>query len=253
MFRPAITDYIDTLDNPDGVFRTLGEIRAERDVYGAVRLRAGNSAAIFTYMSGRIRRFLKCYIRPNPHLRAIYDYVEKHRPPLLPEVRLLRDEMFVHTLGGEAGWVDVVEGKWTQGETLAAAVARAVAGRNGERLAGLADSFDALWSRLSREEWAHGDLKPDNIIVKPDGEAILVDCDAMWIPSLAGQRAAELGTPPYRDPRRTAADFDKTIDDHSARLVSTALHALARHPDNWNRYTTFEEFLSFAGNFPGTS
>jgi serine/threonine protein kinase len=243
MLRPTITDYISALSNPHGVFRTLDVPAVERDVYGVPEFTAGNSAAIFRLAGADgTRRLLKCYIRPNPHLRTIYEYVERHRPALLPRVRLLRDEIFVHT-ASEAGWVDVVEGEWTAGETLAAAVARAVRRGKEERLRHLSEGFDALARELAGQEWAHGDLKPENIVVTPRGEMRLIDCDAMWIPELTGQRAAELGTPPYRHPERTADHFDKTIDDHPLRLISRALGALARHPESRARYTTFEELL----------
>lgn len=242
MLRPAITDYMATLENPEGVFRTLGEISAERDIYGAVQFLAGNSAAIFRYTAADgQRRFLKCYIRPNRHLRTIYDYIESQRPPLLPWVRLLREEIFVHTPDGGTGWVDVVEGEWTEGETLAAAIARSVRRGDGKRLGKLADAFDTLAGELAAAEWAHGDLKPENIVVRPDGSLILIDCDAMWVPPLKGQKGVELGTPPYRDPERTPDDFDKSIDDRPVHLISAALHALALRPGLWKGYTTFEE------------
>ncbi len=244
MLRPAINDYIGTLENPVGVFRSLGEPCVERDVWGAPRFRAGNSAAVFTCVGddGR-RRILKCYIRANPYLRAIYGYVERRRPALLPALRLLPDEMFVHTLGGEAGWVDVVEGEWTEGETLSAAVSNAVRTGNGVRLEGLADAFDRLWAELSAVEWAHGDLKPDNIVVRPDGRLTLIDCDAMWIPELAGLQAVEMGTPPWCDTDAGAAIFNKTIDERPARLIGEALRIVAKNRELWPKYTALEQIL----------
>ncbi|MDR2894286.1 MAG: hypothetical protein LBU97_02355 [Alistipes sp.] len=237
MLRPAIINYIDALENPPGLFRTLGEPAVERDVWGVPQLRAGNSAAIFTYLpdtpdiSGGRRRFLKCYVRPNPYLRTIYDYIERRRPVLLPEMRLLREELFVETPGGETGWVDIVEGEWTPGETLSVAVGRAAMAGDTTRLEALAAAFDGLWARLLAVEWAHGDLKPENIIVRPDGELILIDADAVWIPELAGLPAVETGTPGYRHPARTAEWFDKRIDDFPARIISDSLRALALRPE----------------------
>jgi hypothetical protein len=246
MLLPYITDYISTLDNPSGVFRTLENIAVERDIYGEPDFRAGNSAAIFTYPDhcGK-RRSLKCYIRPNPYLHTIYSYVEQLRSPLLPSVRLLREELYVHSLSGDAGWVDLVEGEWTDGQTLDAIVRKAIHTGNKTLLRELADAFDILCRRLSAEEWAHGDLKPENIIVRsetsdgctgtvcvpPNVSLTLIDCDAMWIPALAGQKAVELGTPPWRDPERTAAHFDKHIDDYPMMTISSSLHAIAVAPD----------------------
>lgn len=281
MRLPTISDYVSTLANPEGVFRTLGggedaggsgcavPIEVDRDIYREIELRAGNSAAVFTYTfdgktagktdsktEGNIdckigegarsvgrRRFLKCYIRPNPYLRPIYRYVEKHRPPLLADVRLLRDELYVHPLAGGDRWVDVVEGEWTEGETLDAVSARMAGGEDGKGLLRLARTFDVLCRELLVQEWAHGDLKPENIVVGKGGVMTLVDCDAMWLPEFAGLPAAELGTPAYRHPARSAAHFDKRIDDYPAMLVSASLHALALDPSLFARYNTSDNII----------
>jgi hypothetical protein len=250
MAHHTIFDYIDALANPLGVFRTLGaapggEPHVERDLYGAPRFRAGNSAAVFTYLDHRgRRRMLKCYIRPNPHLGAVYAYVERHRPPLLPAVRLLPDELFVHSAGGGGEWVDVAEGEWVEGQTLARAAGRAAKSGDAGRLAALAEGFDALWRSLAAAEWAHGDLKPDNVVVRPGGDMTLVDCDALWIQSLAGAPAAELGTPPWRHPMRSADRFDKGVDLHPAHLIAACLGALAGDPGARHGFTTLEDLAS---------
>lgn len=243
MRQPSITDYIRTFENPTGVFRTLDDIEVEKDVYGEVELRAGNSAAVFTYLRSGQRRMLKCYARPNPRLREIYAYIEQNRPVLLPEVRLLPDELYVHLLSGEAGWVDVVEGEWIGGVTLDAVVARAA--KTGDRLClgSLADAFDDFCRTLLEQEWSHGDLKPENIVVRADGPFALIDCDAMWIPDFVGQRAAELGTPGYRHPGRDSSHFDKCIDDYPALLISASLHALALQPGLYAKYNTTDDLI----------
>ena len=252
MRPPSISDYIGSLENPEGVFRTLTGVAVERDIYGEVGFRAGNSAAIFTYTDeGRGRRFLKCHIRPNLHLRTIYEYVRRHRPEIVPQMRLLRDELFVHSPTGDAGWMDVVEGEWTEGKTLDVEVAYAAKAGNKTRLCELARAFDSLCEKLLAEEWAHGDLKPENIVVGSDGRMVLIDCDAMWIPELAGQKAAELGTPAYRHPERTASHFSKCIDDYPAMLISASLHALALAPELYARYNTSDNLILMPGEIPG--
>ena len=249
MRTPTITDYIRTLENPHGVFRTLGRVEVERDIYGELQLRAGNSAAVFTYISENNRRrrsdrrMLKCYTRPNPRLREIYAYIERNRPALLPDVRMLQNELYVHSLSGEEGWVDVVEGEWAEGGTLDAAAARASKTDDRPRLRGFADAFDDLCRTLLAQEWAHGDLKPENIVVGPDGSLALIDCDAMWIPEFAGRQAAELGTPGYRHPMRDASHFDKRIDGWPMLLISASLHALALEPELYRKYNTTDNLI----------
>lgn len=244
MVRPSISDYVDFVGNFQGSCRTLTDFRVVRDVWGVPEFVAGNSGVVFRCAGGR---FLKFYVRPNRHLRVIYDYVERIGPELLPEARLLRDEFFVHTAAGPV-WVDAVEGRWSEGETLATAAARAARQGNQLIISLLSAAFDAMWDALKLQEWAHGDLKPENIIVPSEargGSSVprltLVDCDAMWIPSLKGEHAAELGTPPWRDEGRTSADFDKRVDEIPALRIAQALHELAENPDARKNFTTFEE------------
>ena len=40
MRMPSISEYLHTLEHPFGMFRTLGEPVAERDVYGKIKFRA---------------------------------------------------------------------------------------------------------------------------------------------------------------------------------------------------------------------
>jgi hypothetical protein len=243
MMLPRVTDYVHAVENPHGVFRTLGEVAVTQNVYGEVELHAGNNSVIFTYLSGRAKRFLKCYTRHNPHLHTIYSYIERVRPRLLPRVRLLPAELYVTTLAGKAGWVDVVEGEWLAGETLDRAIANAAKNGDSQRLGELARRFDELCRALLAGEWAHGDLKPENIVVAPDETMTPIDCDAMWIPELAGQRACELGTPAYRHPARDESWFSKQIDDYSMMLISVSLHALALDPTLWTRYNTTDNII----------
>lgn len=222
-FRPTITDYIAALENPVGVFRTLFSGRDgvpvfERDLYGELRFRAGNAAAVFRYGGDR---FMKLYVRPNPYLREIYDYVSRVRPSLLPRARLLRDELFVLSPGGASGLVDVVDGEWVEGETLAEIVESGKSRVESElRNEELIVIFEELCAELRAAEWAHGDLKPENIVVRPDGKMTLIDCDAMWIPAFEGRPAVELGTPPWSSRERTAPRFDKSIDDLPAARIA---------------------------------
>ena len=87
---------------------------------------------------------------------------------------------------------------------------------------------------MLRRDWAHGDLKPENIIVTARGLR-LVDFDASYLPALAGEPSPELGTAAYQHPARTVRDYDRHLDDFPAALLSTALHALALDPGLYGR------------------
>lgn len=72
----------------------------------------------------------------------------------------------------------------------------------------------------------------------PTGELQLIDFDAMFLPAFAGRRSPELGTRAYQHPAREAADFDVSLDDYPAALISTALHALALDPSLARRHAS---------------
>lgn len=184
----------------------------------------GNSAAVFRIRhQGRIRS-LRCYMRPAHRLDAIYGD------------RLLRGELFLHATPDTGEWVDVVVDDWIEGTTLTETIAAAVRSRDTRHLTRLSASFDRLAGAMLTDDWAHGDLKPENIIVSPDGNLHPIDFDAVFLPAFAGEQSPELGTAAYQHPARTACDFDTSLDDYPIALISTALHVLALDPTYYDRF-----------------
>ena len=208
---------IKSVRNPIGLTRTLGLFRMKGYC-------TGNSAAVFEVLAddGRHLR-LKCYTRPKDNLEAIYGE------------RLLRDELYVFT--GDGGvWIDVVADEWIEGRTLTEVMNEAAASDDRRRLSSLAAEFDRLARGMLARDWAHGDLKPDNIIVTAEGGMQLIDFDAVYLPELRRSRSRELGTAAWQHPSRGTADYDRHIDDYPIALISTLLHALAEEPSLLARY-----------------
>ena len=220
----TLGQYLFSLDDPRGLTRTLGELDVCRDGQGRPLYTSGNSAVIFRIRhEGRIRA-LRCFLRPMSHLREIYGD------------RLLERELYLYTDSGKGVWTDVVLSDWIEGVSLRQAVEEAVRTRDTERLRFLSESFDRLAADLVADDRAHGDLKPENIIVATDGTLRMIDFDAMFLPAFAGSRSPELGTASYQHPARTARDFDASLDDYPAALISTALQALRLDPTLLDRY-----------------
>ena len=227
----TLRQYLLTLSDPEGLLRTLAGAEVCRDARGALLYAAGNSAAVFRIRHRGQIRALRCYLRPMRHLREIYGE------------RFLERELYLYDTAGAGTWVDVVVGEWIEGETLSEAAERAAAERDTQRLQALAAAFDALAARLVSDDRAHGDLKPENIIVDAQGALRLIDFDAAYLPEFSGEQSPELGTAAYQHPARTAADFNERLDDYPAALISTALHALALDPTLRERYPESDGLL----------
>ena len=190
---------------------------------------AGNSAAIFEVVADDGRHLgLKCYTTPKDNLAEIYGD------------RLLKDELYVFT-GDDGTWVDVVVSDWIDGCTLGDTVRAAAGAGDSDTLAQLARKFDLLARDMLSRDWAHGDLKPDNIIVAADGSLHLIDFDAVYIPSLRRSRGRELGTAAWQHPSRRVEDYNRHLDDYPIALISTMLHALATDPSVFGRYAEADE------------
>lgn len=227
----TLRQYLTALADSHSLTRTLGEIDVCHDTQGRMCYTAGNSAVVFRIRHQERIRSLRCYTRPGRHLEAIYGQ------------RLLRHELFLHTSPRSGEWVDVVLGDWIEGITLGEAIATAAQTGDRPRLRALSTTFDRLAAGLVADQWAHGDLKPDNIIVDTAEAMHLIDFDAQFLPAFVGYASQELGTVAFQHPARTAADFDASLDDFPAALISTALHALALDPTLYDRYRDADGLL----------
>ncbi|MEG2614685.1 MAG: WG repeat-containing protein [Alistipes sp.] len=215
------------MENSRGLTRTLGEVDLCRTATGQSCFTVGNSAVVFKIRhEGRLCA-LRCYTHPARNLATIYG--SKLRPA----------ELFVYGDPTHGEWVDVVVDRWIEGQTLHDQITQADAAQ----FAQLAASFDRAAAAWVADDWAHGDLKPENIIVAPDGTLHLIDWDATFLPEFAGMQSGELGTTAFQHPARTAADFDATLDDFAVALLSTALHALALDPSLRDRYGVHDTLL----------
>jgi serine/threonine protein kinase len=191
---------------------------------------SGNSAIVFRIRhEGKIKA-LRCYRHPTAHLREVYGE------------RLLREELFLYDTPRSGRWVDVVVTDWIEGETLRHHIEEAAQAGDTTYFRRLAEAFDRLAARLIADDWAHGDLKPDNMVITTEGELRLIDFDAIVSPRLEGLACEELGALKYQHPQRGLMQC-KAIDDYPIALIATALHAMAADVTLVERYSIQDMIL----------
>jgi hypothetical protein len=121
------------------------------------------------------------------------------------------------------------------GRTLARMVDRLCRERQTDPLTLLADGWLATAVALDMAGFSHGDLAPDNIIVRPDGTMALVDLDSALWPGSPVAAARTEGTPGYAHPRGVPRDPARR-DHFPALIIWASLRMLARHPELRDRW-----------------
>ena len=221
----SINDIVDALASPYTQWRTLRDVEVVcRD--GMPEYFTGNASVILRIKLKGADKILKCYTRRNPNLQAIYG---KDFHPA---------ELGVSNILGQRHWVDCLVTDYIEGVTLHEMLCKPL---SQDDLQELATAFDRFAADLLTKEYAHGDLKPENIIVCDDGTMRAIDWDAAYIPSLNGIRALETGTAAYQHPLRTTELYDKHIDDYSIAFISTLLHIYATEPAQAEYYRQHNE------------
>ncbi len=237
MKYPSHTDYKDAVLAPQDYFDRLKDLRPVLNGRGDPVQDSGNFAVVYKMTDGVRNYAVKCFTKEQKGRREAYrsicGYMSALPSPYMARIEYLEKELFVD---GEEYPVLVMD--WVEGVKLDSYVKTIRDDR--AKCARLADEFRGLALWLMSQEFAHGDLKPDNIIVTEGGRLMLVDYDGMFVPSMRGQKARELGTPPYRFKGRTLRDFDEYADDYACVFILLVLVTGMFEP------VDFEEFAPLA-------
>lgn len=140
-------------------------------------------------------------------------------------------------------WFPVLKMEWVEGQTLDNYIRSNL--QNRHKLFELKDRFYKLVTELNEAGVAHGDLQHGNIMVTPAGELRLVDYDGMFVPSMTGLQANELGHRNYQHPKRSAEHFNHHLDTFAAWSILTSLTAIAESPVVFNRLSGGDDCLLF--------
>lgn len=100
-----------------------------------------------------------------------------------------------------------------------------------EKLQQFQERFLEMMLQLKANGIAHGDLQHDNIVITNDGKIRLIDYDGMFVPSLEGHKANELGHLNYQHPKRNADQFNSRLDNFSAWLIKETIDLLIKEND----------------------
>ena len=231
MNYPLISEYIESIKNSEDNFNVLSTLRPVYDEAGEIVMSSGNFAVVFKMKdesSGKLYA-VKCFLKEQEGRDIAYqqitDELEYVSSNYLCSIKYFQKELFVDSTVSSDTEFPVLLMDWAEGVTLDKYVHQHISDKYALQL--ITYQFGNMAAWLMTQPFAHGDLKPDNILVSEDGALVLVDYDGMFVPAMQGQKARELGSPDYRHPLRTEDCFNEHIDDFPLALIGMSLKAIA--------------------------
>ena len=247
MNYPLISEYIEAIKAAGNNFKKLNSLRPVLDDVGKPVMSNGDFAVVFKMKDEQTGKLyaVKCFLKDQKGRADAYrmiaeelDYVSS---TFFTSIKYLDKELFVDTNNSDESEFPVLLMDWVEGQTLDKYIREHIDDQY--ELSLLAYQFSRLAMWLMPQPFAHGDLKPDNILVKDDGTLVLVDYDGMYVPTMKSQKARELGSPDFRHPLRTEDDFDEHIDDFSLASILLSLKAIALQPNLLEEYGASDRLL----------
>ncbi|MBO4719785.1 MAG: SEL1-like repeat protein [Prevotella sp.] len=234
MNYPLISEYIEAIRSAEDNLDELSFLRPVLSDDGEPVMSAGGFSVVFKMKDERDGKLyaVKCFTKDqkgrSESYKLIADELEFVSSNFLTPIRYLDKELFVDTDQTPETEFPVLLMDWVDGIPMDKFIQKNI--NNQYALDMLAFRFSRMATWLLTQPYAHGDLKPDNILVKDDGSIVLVDYDGMYVPAMKGQRARELGSPNYRHHLRTDNDFNRHIDDFPLVIIALSLKAIALKP-----------------------
>ena len=230
MQYPLISEYVKAIQDAGDNLEQLAHLTPVLDDHGEPYRSSGAFAVVFKMQDKRTGKYyaLKCFTEEQQGraeaYRQIADELDLLDSPYITSVKYMEKELFVDSQCEEDEF-PVLLMDWVDGETMETYIAANY--QNQSAMSMLCYRFGKMAAWLRTQSFAHGDIKPDNIIVRPDGSLSLVDYDGMFVPSMKGCKSPTIGTRDFSHPLRTVDDFDETIDDFSLASIALSLKAIS--------------------------
>ena len=252
MQYPLISEYVRAIQDASNNLDKLAHLVPVLDDHGEPYRSSGAFAVVFKVKDEQTGKYyaLKCFTEEQKgraeSYRQIADELEFVDSPYLTSVKYLEKEIFVDN-SCEEDEFPVLLMDWIDGKTMETYIAENY--QDNYAMAMLCYRFCKMAAWLRSQPFAHGDIKPDNIMVRPDGNLTLVDYDGMFVPSMKGQKSPTIGTKDFSHPLRTVDDFDETIDDFALASIALSLKAISLNPYLLDEYGAADRLLFSAEDY----
>ena len=252
MQYPLISEYLAAIRDAHDNLDKLSHLVPVLDNYGEPYRSSGAFAVVFKMKDEQTGKCyaLKCFTEEQEGraeaYRQIAEELEFVDSPYITSVKYMEKELFVDS-NCEDDEFPVLLMDWIEGETMETYIADHY--MDNHAMSMLCYRFCKMAAWLRSQPFAHGDIKPDNIMVRPDGTLTLVDYDGMFVPAMKGQKSPTIGTKDFSHPLRTIDDFDETIDDFALASIALSLKAISLNPSLLQTYGASDRLLFSAADY----
>ena len=252
MQYPLISEYVRAIQDASNNLDELAHLVPVQDDHGEPYRSSGAFAVVFKMKDEQTGKCyaLKCFTEEQEGraeaYRQIADELEFANSAYITSVKYLEKEIFVDS-SCEEDEFPVLLMDWIDGETMETYIAENY--QDNYAMAMLCYRFCKMAAWLRSQPFAHGDIKPDNIMVRPDGNLTLVDYDGMFVPAMKGQKSPTIGTKDFSHPLRTVDDFNETIDDFALASIALSLKAISLKPSLLDEYGAADRLLFSAEDY----
>jgi serine/threonine protein kinase len=247
MLYPTYTEYIDQINT---ALDTYKHLQVVRKADGEPFYYTGNYSIVFKMQEAATQKYfaVKCFTRGHAQLIAQYQQISKClgaiTSPHLLSFEFLEKELFIDSKQTTDNEFACVVMEWAEGTPLMPALREACSKADIITLKKIYQAFITLSQWLLAQPFAHGDLKPDNLIWNGTTETLqLVDYDGCYIPNSRINQAMEQGSSGYSHPQRASQGFDKHIDDFSILVMVLSLKALYIQPSLFAQFNNDTDIL----------
>ena len=256
MQYPLISKYVRALQDASDNLGELAHLVPVLDDHGEPYRSSGAFAVVFKMKDEQTGKCyaLKCFTEEQEGraeaYRQIADELEFVDSSYITSVKYLDKEIFVDS-SCEEDEFPVLLMDWIDGETMENYIAENY--QDNYAMAMLCYRFCKMAAWLRSQPFAHGDIKPDNIMVRPDGNLTLVDYDGMFVPAMKGQKSPTIGTKDFSHPLRKVDDFDETIDDFALASIALSLKAISMNSKLLDTYGASDRLLFLENDYHNPS
>ncbi len=228
---PEVSEYISAIESPQLLKAPLLQHGHTIKKNDTIIRYTGGFCVVFPYKSQTQKYAIRCWhasvANVKERTKAIADELKRAGLPYFVGFEYIQDGILTST-----GVQPIVVMDWVDAIPLKDYISTNL--HNSDKLRILAKSFLSMVKELHINSFSHGDLQHGNILVRDNGDIILVDYDSMYVPSLLGYKEDIKGLEGYQHPARWENDkLTPKADYFSELIIYTSILTIAKCPKLW--------------------